>query len=91
MTEHPQLKIEQDGKLLRITLNRPEDNGVRLPDQRPTPPKISLPRSSQTTHHGAIALDKNQRSSVSFSSEKANCYRSVLECPLCFPSLWPEA
>jgi enoyl-CoA hydratase len=28
MTEHPQLKIEQDGRLLRITLNRPEDNGV---------------------------------------------------------------
>jgi enoyl-CoA hydratase len=25
---HPQLKIEQDGRLLRVTLNRTEDNGV---------------------------------------------------------------
>ena len=25
---HPQLKIEQDGRLLRITLNRTEDNAV---------------------------------------------------------------
>ena len=25
---HPQLNIEQDGRLLRVTLNRTEDNGV---------------------------------------------------------------